>query len=234
VEHTTHEKDFYLDGSGVDSCIVSTARVYHTELTSDQLPECNTTKCWANTHRFEFFGDSECAFKFACDELTGFPCGSYKLALQTGDAEEKANVCHQGIKHEGSLKFNEDLEVSLWYTSEREFSLSCYFWCTTDGELPQPAETGGNGDGDNNPIEVVSSTTYYRDITNYKLVQLPGFARVRHSPPNQPKTLPMPPKKTQKQKLEKIWKKNDKTKLPNKLWGPLLDALISDLLEFFQ
>ena len=47
--------------------------------------------------------------------------------------------------------------MSLWYTDGHPFAISCYLWCTEDGNLPSD---GGGGDiaaNDLSPLDVVSN-----------------------------------------------------------------------------
>ena len=56
----------------------------------------------------------------------------------------------------GKLDFGGHLEQSLWYTRGHPFAISCYLWCTEDGNVPTDGNGGGASGNDLSPLEIVS------------------------------------------------------------------------------
>ena len=125
--------------------ITSVAKVYHIRLTSDALGECNETKCYTR-QTFGYFGASSCRGNLICSTLTGNPCGDYQLSSRFHD--ESQNVCYEGVLYTGDLQDDQDFELSFWRTEEAVFEMSCFFWCTSQGDLPQRRSDNISESGD--------------------------------------------------------------------------------------
>ena len=57
----------------------------------------------------------------------------------------------------GELEYEGQLEMSLWYTDGHPFAISCYLWCTEDGNLPSDSGGGDITGNDPSPLGVVSN-----------------------------------------------------------------------------
>ena len=80
-----------------------------------------------------------CKSRLICNSLLGNPCGDYGLEVSSSSAQA-SKVCHRGEIVEGKLSYNQLLKLRLWYAQGAEFQLSCYLWCTDDGELPSEVD----------------------------------------------------------------------------------------------
>ena len=82
-------------------------------------------------------------------------------ASSTGEREITQSKEHIILIHflsRGELVFGGHLEQSLWYTRGHPFAISCYLWCTEDGNVPTDGNGGASGN-DLSPLEIVSIPT---------------------------------------------------------------------------
>ena len=84
-----------------------------------------------------WFWPDDCQAKFVCNEMKGSPCSNYGVQLSYPE-EEIQDVCFARNQYEGSLGFNQEMTLSLWYSPHLNdtIDLSCFLWCTEDGDLP--------------------------------------------------------------------------------------------------
>ncbi|TRY78589.1 hypothetical protein TCAL_04995 [Tigriopus californicus] len=134
-----------LDITQSKPVIVSTSKIYAVGLNSKSLETCDTIKCWLS-QRIEYFGDEPCQTQFVCPLLSGSPCGDYQLTLQFPNHSQ--SVCHESTIYDGVLEFNTDLELSLWYTESAQFDLSCYMWCSINGQIPTTTSSQASDQSD--------------------------------------------------------------------------------------
>ena len=78
--------------------------------------------------------------------MEGNPCGDYALSLKF-PGNDSTDVCTEGNLYLGAMEENESLDIDLWFKKSAEFSLTCYLWCTKDGQFPRaPNDRSGSGD----------------------------------------------------------------------------------------
>ena len=154
-------EDISLGGEGPGgSTVLSSARLYNIQFTG---ANCNSSssggKCWLS-QRLEYYGSTPCESHFVCPVLLENPCGDFELSLKFPGASH--DVCHQGKHYIGRLSFDTELEVSLWVLDSSQVSLSCFMWCTADGEMPQLSgrQAPEGGDTDIVIIETVKKTLF--------------------------------------------------------------------------
>ena len=71
--------------------------------------------------------------------LEGEPCGEYALVVTQPNEVEGQMLCHAGHEYTGQIGFNQEVELELWHShaADEDLEVSCFVWCTEDGELPQ-------------------------------------------------------------------------------------------------
>lgn len=141
-------------GDGSDTDILSPAKLYNIQFVAGS--SCNETKCWLS-HRLEYFGTSDCQSHFVCPVLQENPCGDFELSLQYPNVSQ--DICHEARHYVGHLSYNTELEISLWHLDSAIISLSCFMWCTPNGQMPQiPGRSAEDGtqNVDDIIIEIVS------------------------------------------------------------------------------
>lgn len=118
---------------------VSPRTVYFTNQTStDKFDFCANGNCFQR-YRFDYHGENTCTSKFICTKLTENICGDYGLTLLyslRNQGDQVKDVCHENELFVQELNEGESAEVILWSVPESEYNMQCYFWCTSDGELP--------------------------------------------------------------------------------------------------
>ena len=55
-------------------------------------------------------------------------------------------VCLSGSICRGSVQPGRSLRVSVWHVPHPDMELTCYFWCTADGEPPSKDGVGAIDD----------------------------------------------------------------------------------------
>ena len=80
---------------------------------------------------------SSTGFNTPVSRLDGNICGDYVVTASFGGgAEIDGDLCYPRQSLVG--KVTSDAAVALIYFEGSKYRLGCYFWCTSDGQLPPP------------------------------------------------------------------------------------------------
>ena len=102
---------------------------------SESVPACPGKQHCYLEHRIKSY--SACKLAAICSTLGGDSCADYGVEIDVGDdSKGPIKICDERILAEKDLGANEDGRVRVWYTGEWHSDVSCYVWCTEDGEIP--------------------------------------------------------------------------------------------------
>ena len=87
-----------------------------------------------------WLGDYSCSAHFMCPVLKGNVCGNFGITLSNFEkGENKTDVCYENACFLGKIEDSGKIEIELWHSPNAEYEAECFFWCTTDGNLPAPS-----------------------------------------------------------------------------------------------
>lgn len=113
---------------------LSPRTIYHIELDSSNLAN-QTCDLWCQQSlHLSWLWPESCQASMVCTRLTNHPCGDYKVKTLIGGDESE--LCTTGYQLHGTLEHNQRASINVEYVSDAAFAMSCYFWCTPDGDLP--------------------------------------------------------------------------------------------------
>ena len=75
-----------------------------------------------------------CQFNFGCIRIAGNVCGDFGISLTHGKSE--ATVCYERQVVQAQLMTSDDIQLTVWHSSQATFNLTCYAWCSDTENLP--------------------------------------------------------------------------------------------------
>lgn len=90
--------------------------------------------------------EAVCMSNFVCSKLEGPICKEYGIRFhqvtREGIVITNESVCEPGLIVGGTIGAGQLGMVELWYQQNFPmFNADCYFWCTSDGNLPKQSKT---------------------------------------------------------------------------------------------
>ena len=129
-----------LPNGGSQTISVSSQMVY--EVSGDGSQGCQGTKLCKSQKSFMWHHKSRCISSFICTQLNGNVCGDFGISLMYGpDSKSKkfsSMSCFEENRYLGLLKDDNHLHIYQVHKKWHQYNVTCYFWCTSDGQLPQP------------------------------------------------------------------------------------------------
>ena len=83
--------------------------------------------------KLKWVGDGTCQARFVCAVLAGNPNGDYGLSI---GEDQGVPVKYPSQSINQSIGSGQSFVLNLWHSSSPKMDLSCYMYCTEDGELP--------------------------------------------------------------------------------------------------
>ncbi len=115
---------------------LSPVTIYELNRKSEEVLECQEPVC-STQWNFRWLGDGLCHATVLCPVLgeTALVCA--KFGMTVSFAEQKDHrICQEGAMKDDELASGESFSIRLWYTSQSDFDVNCFVWCTDDGSLP--------------------------------------------------------------------------------------------------
>ena len=112
---------------------MSHGTIYQLSMDSNHLPVCSNVRCEVDKY-FHWLGEDLCKMSAYCSKLAEDPCESFGMLADYPDYITK--LCHEHRLYHFELGPRQSFRGILWYTADSELTVDCYFWCTSDGEVP--------------------------------------------------------------------------------------------------
>lgn len=115
--------------------VISPSLLYQTKVSFDDCHGCPDKG--ALKLRAEWQRDFDCQAKLICTQLEGNVCGDYAIKASEPDSDPASGyVCYEDVFTTATLGHGQELEMTLIYHNSSLYNVTCYFWCTPTGDLP--------------------------------------------------------------------------------------------------
>ena len=173
--------------------IMSPYHVYN--ITFNSSSQCLKKKCESYLG-FDWVRKTACSAKIVCSELSNNICGNYGLVVATMEKTINQtilmNVCFTHSIYETNLMDRASVKVNLWRMPQTNFKITCYLWCTSDGEIPLPPQK----DDTDYKLQIASSTVAEIGFDNQTIILAPVKVYQLHGKSSKCSSLRNPCKKS--------------------------------------
>ena len=115
---------------------MSKYKVYQLDQVFDGFDECQVEKCYKK-YDLSWRNRESCQLTFYCTKLWRNPCSEFGISVGVPSTGFQQEACSTNRVISSVVPTNQYLEILLWYLPFHEYHLTCNFWCTPTGALPQ-------------------------------------------------------------------------------------------------